>query len=256
MIQSLQNIQLKSIKKLAQSKKYRQETGCYLIENKHYIKELLTDNSSLIERIFVIDSHDDIVSLCVEKNVMFDLVEEGLLDQVGHVKHSQGVIAIVRMSSISNECSSEGTHLYLSNVSNPSNFGSICRNAAAFNVSHIIFPSGTVDPFHPESVRASGGTIHLHSFVEMDLASYQSRYKRPSFMLSSNEGSSLYDCSFEKNTTFIVGSEMGFSDDIKGCLAVTIPMNDAVDSLNVAVSTGIALSYLYSQKNSSTEILF
>ena len=112
----------------------------------------------------------------------------------------------------------------------------------------ILYFLQEVDPFHPESVRASGGTIHLHSFVEMELESYQSRYERPSFMLSSNEGKSLYDCTFEKNITFIVGSEMGFSDDIKGCLAVTIPMNDAVDSLNVSVSTGIALSYLYSRK--------
>lgn len=246
MIESLHNTQLKSIKKLAQSKKYRQETGCYLLENKHYIIELLNTYPSYIERVFLTQEQTAIASLCLENHICVDIVKDGLLDQVGHVKHSQGAIAIVKMHPILNTCSQEGTHLYLSGVSNPSNFGSICRNAAAFGVSHIIFPFGTVDPFHPESVRASGGTIHRHSFVELSLETYRNHYPRQCVVLSSNGGTSLYTCDFQPNRTLIIGSEMGFSASMEDVVSVTIPMMDGVDSLNVAVSTGIALSYLYS----------
>jgi TrmH family RNA methyltransferase len=246
MLTSTQNPLLKRLKKLSQSKRQRHDERCYIVENRHYISELIHTEPAQIEIVIITDSNQDIEALCEKNSVKFVTVADGLLDAVTHVKHSQGVVAIVHMPEISSTCPKSGAHLYLSGLSNPSNFGSICRNAAAFGVSTIVYPPSSVDPYHPESIRASGGNHHRLLFVELSFETYIASYPRQFISLSSSDGENIYDITFEKEVTFIVGSEMGFKGALKGTL-VKIPMMDAVDSLNVAVSTGIVLSSYYSK---------
>jgi len=248
MIESASNPQLKHLKRLLHSRKARHDQGQYVLENRNYILDTLKRFPELVVSVYAEDADRQLREDCLKHNVPFIEVAPTLLNTVSHVKTSQGMMAIVRMHQA--QCDQEAkdkSHLYLSAITNPSNFGSICRNAAAFNVTHIFFPKGSVDPFHPESVRASGGWLPLLSFKEMDIHDYCTQYDRPYLLLSSNQGESLYDMTCVSPVTIILGSEMGLDEQLTGARVVTIPMANDVDSLNVAVTSGIVLSALYSK---------
>jgi tRNA G18 (ribose-2'-O)-methylase SpoU len=144
----------------------------------------------------------------------------------------------------------------LEDVANVDNVGGIFRNAAAFGVDGILLSDGCGDPLYRKAIRTSmaatlrvpfatatsgGGwttaltTLRAHGFqivaltprepaVTLDVFARQPRAERIAWLVGA-EGPGLT-------------SETDALADVR----VRIPISDAVDSLNVAVATGIALA--------------
>jgi TrmH family RNA methyltransferase len=131
--------------------------------------------------------------------------------------------------------------VYLEDLRSPFNVGSIFRTADAFGVEELLLSPSCADPAHPRAQRSAMGAIGLLPWRRAGLESLKGY---PVFALELG-GADIADYSFPDNGIAILGSEeLGISREIRAlCSAgiVSIPMNGAKGSLNVAVAFGILM---------------
>lgn len=149
-------------------------------------------------------------------------------------------------------------HLALVEPSDMGNMGTIIRTMLGFGVKNLAIIGEGVDVFHPNVIRSSMGAvfkINFEYFAKFD--DYLAKYKNNLYSFMTNGEVNLPEVKFEKPFTLIFGNEgKGLSDYFKtvatihrrGGASVTIPQSKEIDSLNLAMSVGIAL--YESSKNS------
>lgn len=126
----------------------------------------------------------------------------------------------------------------------PENVGTVIRSAVAFGAARIILLAESAHPFHPKAIRASGGAV-----LNARLYQGPSLEKLPAdlpMVCLSGEGTDIADCKFPAAFGLLPGVEgTGLPAHLRD-QAVSIPISEAVESLNAATAAGIAL-YLWSR---------
>ncbi len=126
----------------------------------------------------------------------------------------------------------------------PANVGAVIRAAAAFGVSRVVLLKEAAHPYHPKSFRAAGSNLLRIPLFEGPSLAEMGKYKVPMITLSPR-GKEIGDYKFPPLVCLVAGLEgPGLSDGLKDAIALSIPMEPAVESLNAAMATGIAL-YLW-----------
>ncbi len=145
--------------------------------------------------------------------------------------------------------------LILDRLRDPGNLGTIIRTAAAAGVDIIYYTSGSADPFNPKVLRATAGAIFSVSVeltrnplalirnlkqkglqvvataAQSDLRYWSIDYKLPAALLIGNETDGLAE-------------ELGAEAD---CI-VSIPVAEAVESLNAAVASAVIIYEIIRQR--------
>ena len=243
MITSIQNPRLKHIRKLLSSAKERRETQTYIIETPRAITEILNHNPDQL-RTLLFDRPHAILETVSHETIETIEVAPDCFKTLHTLKTSPGIIAIANIPTLTYP-KTITTALYLDGIQSPSNMGTIIRNAAAFGCSLIAYPKHSVDPYHPDSVRASAGTLTKLPLIETDISTLSQHYPQANpYILDANQGENIFQLStLPKQRIIRIGSEKGFSDT-HHTTALKIPMQNNVDSLNVATATGILLAQL------------
>ena len=136
-------------------------------------------------------------------------------------------------------------------VANADNVGGVFRNAAAFAVDGVVLSPTCCDPLYRKALRTSmGAALRVPFAREGRWPAGLEALRAGGFTLvaltprASQDLEQLADERLER-LAWLVGSEgSGLSPGVEAMAdrAVRIPMLDGVDSLNLAVATGIALS--------------
>ncbi len=135
-------------------------------------------------------------------------------------------------------------HLALVEPSDMGNMGTIIRTMLGFGVKNLAVVGEGVDVFHPNVIRASMGAVFRINFEYFEkFDDYIAKYKNYLYSFMTNGEVSLPDAEFEKPFTLVFGNEgKGLSEYFKTIgTSVTIPQSEEIDSLNLAMSVGIAL---------------
>ncbi|HOO73116.1 MAG TPA: 16S rRNA (guanine(527)-N(7))-methyltransferase RsmG [Spirochaetota bacterium] len=126
----------------------------------------------------------------------------------------------------------------------PVNIGSVIRSAAGLGVRDIIILEGAADPFHPRVIRTSAGAVFIVSLYRGPSARslYHSCKENNIPVLTLDaKGTDINSCVFPDRFILIPGVEgPGLPDELKAS-ALSIPLDQGVESLNGAVSASIAL---------------
>ncbi len=137
---------------------------------------------------------------------------------------------------------------------NPANLGACLRSAAAFGVKNVICLKEAASPYHPRTVRGSMGLVFDLNITKgpsirelaKTLAENPELTKR--LVALDMDGTELSKFKWPKDALILIGEEgAGVPESFAG-ERVRIPMQSGVESLNAAVSAGIAL-YDWSVKN-------
>ena len=128
----------------------------------------------------------------------------------------------------------------------PENVGTVIRSAVAFGVQNVILLAESAHPFHPKSIRASGGAVfHAHLLHGPSISDLPGDL--PILPLSA-EGKDIAGIRFPETFGILPGIEgPGLPDRLRQ-QAVSIPIQKEVESLNAATATAIAL-YLWSRRD-------
>lgn len=230
---------------------FRKKSDFFVIENQKAVEDIL---NKVPERVhYIITSSPDLLhelSIKTPTTPIF-LVPNTLIKDLSSLESHQELLAVVQRKSISFEeiLPSLRTVILMDAVSNPANFGAIVRNAVAYNVSAVLYTKSTVDPYHPQAVRAMAGNIFQIPFIEfqpewLDLLCAQNFQI---YYLNPYNGIPLSQAHFLEKNLFVFGSEgHGIIEEGIQRLGhpIRIEMSEEIDSLNVAVSSGILLYQL------------
>jgi RNA methyltransferase, TrmH family len=141
-----------------------------------------------------------------------------------------------------------GLFLVLVQLQDPGNMGTIIRSAEAFGVTAILAIRETVSPFNPKAVRASAGSIFrvpvFQGLQETELLDAFKTHRIATVATSLQAQQSVETCPLHPPLALYIGREAaGLPEStLAACQSqVRIPMNESVQSLNVAIATGILL---------------
>lgn len=134
--------------------------------------------------------------------------------------------------------------LYLDEIRSPYNVGSIFRTAEAFGVEQLFLSPFTADPQHKRALRTSMGAANAVPWKEASLEAVAEQLPVCALELG---GTPIDEFPFPSKGVAVLGSEeLGISPEARRIAAasagiVTIPLQGAKGSLNVAVACGILL---------------
>lgn len=237
------HLKIDEIKKLHQ-KKYRTEFGYFLVEGEHLILELekaATQNSALLNcELFVTESYQGFPSQ-FKKN----LISEKVMTQLSDTKTPQGIIAVAPLlpTTAASGSSSERA-IYLHEVQDPGNLGTILRSLAWFGNFRCLLSPSSVDPYNPKVVRSSMGAIfHIPIELDVPLESLTTRFNTIATL--DMNGKTLSDNSFGNFDCYVFGNEArGVPRDALQAMnaqAFTIAGCGAIESLNLASAVNMCV---------------
>ena len=256
MITSTSNPKVKEIRLLKQAK-HRQARGEFFVEGVRLAEEAFGSDQA-VRRIVHSPRLENtprgaaLLSLARKKCPAAEwfYVSDEVLDYLGDTQTHQGVLAVVgkRESRWEDFLKKDGLVLILCGLQDPGNMGSIFRVAEAGRAAGLVLSRGTLDPYSPKAVRASMGSLfRLPFLVNQDpldsLRAFRSRGYRV-WATAAGAGRPFWEVDFTRPTAVLFGQEgAGLPPDQieRADGRLTIPMDPAVNSLNVAVSAGLVV---------------
>jgi len=259
-------MKLDDVKKLHQ-KKYRTQFGYYIVEGEHLILELVKaaklekDNAAgavyplKASQLYVTEEYQEWAN---QLNSGFKIltVSKKQMVQLSDTKTPQGILAAVPLPSkalTSNSNSAAAVPekvqrcIYLHEVQDPGNLGTILRTLAWFGNFRLLLSPNSVDPFNSKVVRSSMGAIfHVPMELDVELADLESRFDR--FAYLDMNGAAVNSPEFSDFPCYLFGNEArgvprealtGFN-----ATAFTIPGSGAIESLNLASADNMSVYQL------------
>lgn len=238
MITSTDNQTVKNTKRLLQ-KKYRIESGMYLVEGEKLVNEAVRFNQK-IEYVLC----DETNAFC-KKDYSFPVfaAKKYVVDSVCEAVTAQGVVAVLKLPDTAVQ-PPKGKCLILDELQDPGNLGAIMRTAAACGYGDI-YLSNCVDPFSPKVIRAAMSAHFALNIHQGDIERIFSVVKDKCEILCADmDGENVFKTKVSANHAIVIGNEgNGVSDfSKKNCSkTVAIPMENGFESLNAAVSAGVIM---------------
>ncbi|MGH7637452.1 MAG: TrmH family RNA methyltransferase [Gemmatimonadaceae bacterium] len=184
-----------------------------------------------------------------ERGIPVEDVPANMFGSAAETESPQGVLAIgeVPARSFSSVDSAwNGLVLVLDALQDPGNVGTILRSAAALGIAATVALPGTVDLWNAKVVRSGMGAHFRHlafSSTWDELDSF--RREADAALFAADVGGEAVDrIDVPRRVALVVGNEgAGLSGEARARAqrTVSIPITSDVESLNVAVATGILL---------------
>lgn len=186
-------------------------------------------------------------------------VGDNVLKALSDTASPQGVVAAASMPrfELAELQARADLVLVLAQVRDPGNAGTLVRSAAAAAADCVVFSEGSVDPFGPKTVRASAGCVLRISVARAQpLAASLSVLREKGFTILAADGRSertLYDVDLTQPAAIVVGNEAwGLEPELEFDVSASIPMEDTIDSLNVATAGSLFLFEAVRQRRLSS----
>lgn len=183
-------------------------------------------------------------------------VTDKIFDTLSDTKTAQGIVVVCEKPATGQDfiepdfTASEKLPLVvlLHRINNPSNLGAILRTCEAVNVAGVITTKNSADVFSPKALRgAMGASLRLPIWAGADfeeVLNWAKGKNLASVCADVNADKSYLETAWKKPHLLIFGSEAhGLKDDERAQIdeSLLIPMENKVESLNLAVSCGVIL---------------
>jgi tRNA G18 (ribose-2'-O)-methylase SpoU len=190
------------------------------------------------------------------ESVIRYVADQDLMDQIVGFPIHRGILALGRRGTALDADTmlaglvGPAMVVVLCGISNHDNMGGIFRNAAAFGVGGVLLDWTCCDPLYRKAIRVSVGASLTTPFAkletEVDILALLDRHGFEALAFSPSGSARLRDVTRPDRVAVLLGAEgPGLSAALMArSRTVSIPMNSDLDSLNVAVTCGIALHHL------------
>lgn len=218
-------------------------------------EEALLDSSLPVYKLHLADSNkpakiiEHCISLAKKRNIDVHYHGKRELSFISkNAKQDQGIaldLALANLNSIDSiDIEKHQRLILLDGVTNPQNLGMIIRSCAAGFVDGLILPEKNCAELGPLAIKASAGTVFKAPIFRCKTLAqaYEKLANYHCYALSLDAKKSLYEQNFDNASVFVLGNEStGISEISKQhCQHLAkIPMNNGVESLNVAVTASL-----------------
>ena len=181
------------------------------------------------------------------------LVTQEILAKISNFKSPSTIVSLIKKE---HNPLTKSDILYLDNIQDPGNFGTLLRLALAFKIENIIYTSKGVSPYNFKTIQASKGAFfYLNLYCDDNYQYLYNNKDKYQLIATSLDNNSIhlnnYHFTFKKDNIIILGNEgHGVSEEILHLsdTILKIKMNDEIESLNVGVAGGIILYNYYLDK--------
>lgn len=232
------------------------DRGLFVVEGRIVVRRLLESGRFPVHSILLTPAALQSFGAAIDTDAPVFIAAPDVLNQVTGFNFHRGCLALAQRPAdgvATARFLDAELLLALEGVGNPDNVGGLFRVAAAFGVDGVLLDPATGDPFYRKAVRTSMGAAlnvpfervtpwpsGLDDYRGMDFTvaaltpradarpidEFAREFRRPVILMVGAEGPGLSDAALNVADT-----------------AVRIPISPGVDSLNVVVAAGIALSY-------------
>ena len=217
-------------------KKVRLEKGLFLMEGIKNLDLALTYGN--VKTIFT-----SIGLPKIGKDIETYKVNDEVLRKLATSENPEGVVFVSEMLKPRKDKSDYHKIVYLDQINDPGNLGTILRTAVAFNYDAVVLSKGSVDLYNEKVIAASKGAIFLVDAFVGEIEDYKDKQ----IIVSTLDQNSipLNECKKPNDFVLVLGNEShGVSEPIIKIAnqLVKIEMNDVIDSLNVAIAGAILMN--------------
>jgi TrmH family RNA methyltransferase len=241
--------------KFARRVRDRKERDFIFVEGKRLCREAVSSGVA-IEQVFVSEKlvESDFVNGIDDRSSERFIVSDDLIGSIADTDSPQGIVMIGRRPanrSVDELFQIDGAlplWIFLENPNNPSNLGALFRTAEAAGARGAFLTRSSVDPFTSKTLRASMGSAFrfpIASNVDPAAVFERARSSKIGIVAMDAAGTKDYlEVDWAKPTLLVVGNEAaGLSSESMhdADQVIRIEMKKPVESLNLAVSSGIVL---------------
>lgn len=254
-VMNIKRIESRDNQKLKYARKVRDGkiAGSIFIEGLRLAEEVLRSDLQINDVFFTGEPAKNAPEL-LDKFANANLFEVSpkIFDSICDTKNSQGIILIGDKPASGKEIIEidkiPPLVVMLHRINNPGNLGAILRTCEAAGVSNVIITENSADVFSPKSLRGSmGAAFRLRLWTNagfVEALNWAKTENLISICADVNSQTSFRSVDWKKPRLLIFGSEAhGLSSEERNLIdeSLIIPMENEVESLNLAVSCAVIL---------------
>lgn len=229
-------------------KKYRYQHNLFIAEGRKIIIDMLKSGFKAIHQLYLTDMANLEYRSVLEpfKHTLI-LLSDKEMNKISNLDTASDMILIGKIPTPT-DCKeidfSNGIHLFLDQIQDPGNLGTIFRTAEWFGVKSIGMSNECADYLQPKVIQASMGSFWR---LPVWIGELQNKWPHGFEIFGADlHGKSLYETKFHSNGLLVIGSEgQGLSKGSRSIVDqyVTVPaFSGNIESLNAANATAIILS--------------
>ncbi len=223
-------------------KKFRKKYDLFVVEGIKMVQELLQSEYE-VQRLFATSaSWNDEYEEAIQ-------ISEKELNSISFLKEPNQVLALVKIPSLIPEIESKDGEvtLFLDDIQDPGNLGTIIRIADWFGISQVICSSNCVDLYNPKVIQASMGSFLRVRTCYVESVEWIKNWKKHNELPVYGavlDGKNVYGEKLNGGLIIVGNESQGISDQVKLLIDVplTIPKLGQAESLNVAMATSVLCS--------------
>ncbi len=236
------------------NKKYRKIENKFLIEGKKIVEEGFAGDYEY-EKVFITikfeETNPELIKKIRLNKVTVEVLRSVEFQRISDTKAPQGIAAVLNKKSttFSPSLIKDKVLVYLEDINDPGNLGTILRNCNWFGINNILLSKESAEMYNPKVLRASMGSVfHLNIFEDITLKEIrQLKNSGYAFICSDIDGKNVFDFKWnDKIILFLSNESKGPSQELLSITdhKITIPRKGIAESLNVASASAIMLAVL------------
>lgn len=230
-----------------QHKKFRDEHNAFIAEGPKVVHELLYSNIFECEHVYGTLTGTQVLDIKT-KNILGErivVIEEFELEKISALATANSLLAVFKKRPVAASVNiSNKITLFLDDIQDPGNLGTIIRTADWFNIKTIFCSNATADCYSPKVVQSTMASLGRVNIIYGDITEELKKHGSIKKYAAVLQGNSLAATGKINEGILIIGNESkGISSAVLALVdeKLTIQKKGEAESLNAAVATGIIL---------------
>lgn len=249
-ITSVQNPFIKSLVLLQEKSKARKQSGTFLIEGQREI-ELAQKGGYEIETIlFLPEISSEIQAKKLSRSAELIEISKDVYQKLAYRDTTEGILAIAKSKNLALSELNLGENpliLVAEAPEKPGNIGAILRTADAANLDAVIIANPKSDLYSPNIVRSSVGCLFTNNIATgttEEIIAFLKAKNISIYCATLQNSKGYHTQNYTTPTALVVGTEAtGLTQEWRDNATqnIIIPMQGAIDSMNVSVAAAILI---------------
>ena len=250
-IDSTQNSLIKQCLVLLEKSRERRKQGLFLVEGQREIQLAIRGGYELQTLLFCEAICSENCTKYTTENTQIIEISLEVYQKLAYRKTTEGILAIVKTKELAlNKLHFKNKNpliLIAEAPEKPGNIGALLRSADAANLDGFIIANPKTDLYNPNIIRSSVGCLFTNNIATgstQEIIDFLAQQNIQLFSAILQESKPYHSQDFTKPTAIAVGTEAtGLSEmwRTQSTQNIHIPMQGAIDSMNVSVAAGILI---------------
>lgn len=249
-ITSVQNPYIKALVQLQEKAKARKQSGTFLIEGKREIELALKGNYEIETILYCNELSFPSFNSSTFQSKEYIEISKDVYQKLAYRDTTEGILAVAKTKNLSLsdlKLPENPLILVLESIEKPGNIGAMLRTADAANIDAVILAHPKSDLYNPNIVRSSVGclfTNQIASGTTEEVIAFLKEKNIHFYSATLQNSNEYHKVDYSTPTALVVGTEATGLTQIwrdESTQNIIIPMQGAIDSMNVSVAAAILL---------------